>query len=161
MAPLQVAHLNSRKILVIFGLAWLSTGKLTIERSVRLPAVHAEAVSNLSTQVACLSRVVKRLVCIDYEQSVGRSQQGDRLGSLVLVGVPDEGARGVHTHVRGEGIGLTVQTAGSHNVDGRRGDRERGIIPHESCVVSDLEVGGGRSGRGDHRDTSGTSSRVN
>lgn len=64
--------------------------------------------------MACTGGIIKLLLRIDDEQSIGRGKKRDGLG---YIGVPHELSSFLDCHVAGDGVGGTVQTAGSNNVD--------------------------------------------
>lgn len=107
-----------------------------------------------------LRDVIDRLARVVDDQGVRRGQQRHGCGGLVLAGVPGDAAGGLDGHVGCDGVGSVVEAAGRDDVDGRRRDGQRGVVPDEGDVLAYLVVCLVVRARGDHRDAARGESRI-
>lgn len=110
--------------------------------------------------MASIGGITEILACVVYEQSVRSGEQWDCGGFLILSSIPNDTAGLLNTHVGCEGVDLRVQTAGGDDIDCRWRDRQRRVVPHKGDILSDLVVGCGRGGGGDHGHTTSRGGRV-
>lgn len=117
---------------------------------VGLRLVQAELEVLVGTQLAGRRELADlRLRVLDDEGVHLGEQRGlDVVG--LLPGVPDIGDVRLESHVGGQGPSLTSGRAAEEDIDGCGLDLERGVVPSQGDVVSNLEQNG-RDGRGDRR----------
>ena len=85
-------------------------------------------------------RIAHFLARIVNVQRIRSRQQRHRRISLVLVRIPNHLPRLVNTHVVGDGVRSIVHTARRSDVDGRRRNGQRGVVPDEGYFIADLVV---------------------